>query len=845
MADDPASVSAKQPQQSSVTVQAGSSLDVIEAFTAALSRHSGNSRELEDTPIGGSHSSTVDLPRLHRDESSPVEFLSCSDEEAEVKQPRAQAPLSATSAATSTSISSSSSSSDSDGEEWGTFRGGELELPCCDESDDSSYIGMQDGDLFVPEPVFELSALRQKPPVPYLKKEDIPIGSIVWIVDEDDVAMHMQSYYSASYPPICNGRLSGVVQRHSGTMTLVHFRDVDSDLELTLCLPTVCLSLDRIEPYESTPRHGDSLRIGAGCYGMLGPRAVGRGNDTSNDPIVVVQHRLYEAIPVMNYDKLKGTPLEHCCDLFFQGAFEKALEAADDCLKTGSCPAIEAHLLRSRILVFLERFDEALEVAQTCVQLEPHWLRGFLSVARAHCGLGQFVEASAATARASMMLPYSAEVERIKELNSFMNRVQQLLKRESKQVYIILDGFYRKRLRVECAKMERTVLCRESVPIVAMHSVFTHLPPVNRCPVCFRDTRNIGVTVAAPSERVSPPLSAGGASPSPLPQGMGRPDTIATVLPVSAGVSSDPRPYCSSECSGRATLFTNLEHKYREVIDRVRSLILSKGAVTLNVLPLEMAFMAVRLFLMVITTHRRLSVKRRLEDSNRRAGESGVLRAAVDAVGGVSVFDTEISVEKTTSCTASASPAVSVVPVDMALLRLGVFPAVTEPMRGNRLDELKRLYDTLTVEFRAEDLQIYSYELFVQLYMYVSAYFTPVEVDPLDHSDTDDGLHRHQTLFFLPSLVGCIENSKTVSYTTGGGREGDLGAKCILPQPYLNVSSGEKTSSSGSKNLSPNCTVVVSSSGPHLLELITVAPVEPSQKLRCIPVAISLNSDVA
>ena len=45
-------------------------------------------------------------------------------------------------------------------------------------------------------------------------------------------------------------------------------------------------------------------------------------------------------------------------------------------------------------------------------------------------------------------------------------------------------------------------------------------------------------------------------------------------------------------------------------------------------------------------------------------------------------------------------------------------------------------------------------------------------------------------------------------------------------------------------NNEANCTVLPATK-PFLLELVTVAPINPERKLRCVPVSMTLSSDVA
>ncbi|XQJ29094.1 hypothetical protein NXY56_005131 [Leishmania guyanensis] len=788
-----------------------------------------------------------------------------------------------------------SSPSSSDGM-WGTFTGGEAKLPLCNSNDDDSSSfcdGGKDGVLFVPDPIFDLTSLQQKAVMPCLTQDELPLGATVWVVDEEDVATQLACNFSTSYLSVCNGRLSGEIVRHTGQMTLVRFHSKASDLHFSLCLPTSCLSLQPIEPYDSLPHHSDSYGLSSGAYGMLGPRATCRERAGSSGHDGCVGQCLFEAMPAYDFEKVRGTTLEKAQEAFFGGTFEKALRSVNKYIETqpmspttSSCTAtdpnsslsiaddtapkaaalVDALILRSRILVFLERYHEALDDARRCIELEPSWVRGYLSLARAHCGLGQFSEAAAATTNACIILPYSLELERIRELNNHMHYLQSQLRAEKASCFLVLDCYYRKRLFVRTPVPAETLLCAEGTPIVATHSVFVAKEPPHRCPVCFRPFS----TSERPSSSAADPLSAVLATAA-----LSTPTTaaISTSLPSPRGTDvEDDVEYCSTECTQRASLYRPLESKHRAPLEEVRSLILSKGAITLNVLPLEMAAMTVRLFLMVVTIHRRLSAKRRLEDSSRRYLDSSAPCCSRDKTHTWPEVDAHGSGALSNAHCPSPSPPVR---LETSLRRLGVYPLCTEPIASSKLDELKIVYDALTVDFKAEDRATFSYEVFSRLYAYVSAYFTPVELHSLQSLDSPGGASAPQTVFYLPHYVGCIETSRVISYTSGSRRrrsnervapaEGELLDSRVMERPSMSdiaASSSMQSSTTPSHLSSPtistsvknelfdvsnneaNCVVRM---GPHpgLLELVTVVPVNRERKLRCVPLTVALDSNAA
>ncbi|KAG5472463.1 hypothetical protein LSCM1_03862 [Leishmania martiniquensis] len=861
----------------------GTSTTAADLFSAALQRL-GNTRGATAAFATEIASSSISASSHNRDCDSD-DFLNSGEDSRDKDADEEEM--------SSSSASSPSSSSDV---LWGTFTGGEGSLPLCDDEDgaSSSDDAGEDGVLFVPDPIFDLTSLQRKAVMPCLTQDQLPVGATVWVVDEDDVATQLSCNFSASYPPVCNGRLSGEIVRHTGNMTLVRFRSKASDMYFTLCLPTSCLSLQPIEPYDSVPHHCDSYGLGSGAYGMLGPRAACREPLEPSGHSGFVGHYLFEAMPAYDFEKVRGTGLEKAQEAFFGGTFEKALASVNEYIDAQSKPPaassdadadagdtlstsgdaspkaaalVDAFILRSRIFVFLERYREALDDAQRCVQLEPRWVRGYLSLARVHCGLGQFSEAAAATAHACIMLPYSLELERIRELSNHMHYLQSQLRAEKGSCYLVLDCYYRKRLRVSAAVAAESVLCTEVTPIVSTHSVFVAKEPPHRCPVCFR----VFSASAQPS----------GSGSSTADHSSAVPTTAAASTPSAAAISpplSSPRgtemeddvEYCSTECTQRASLYRPLELRHRVPLEQVRSLILSKGAVTLNVLPLEMAAMTVRLFLMVVTIHRRLSAKRRLEDSHKRNVQSATPRCTFDKTRTWPEVEAHMGGSLANLHCPSPSPPVR---VEASLRRLGVYPLCTEPIANNKLEELKIVYDVLTADFKADDRATFSYEVLSQLYAYVSAYFTPVDLHSLQPPDSSGGSPAHQTVFYLPHYVGCIETAKMVSYTSTSRHqlacEEAVPAVRKLPSLHLepavidglpvpnrkqsssahshachtNTATGDTNNFATASN-EANC-VVRMAPRPALLELVAVAPVNRERKLRCVPVTIALDSDVA
>ncbi|KEG15627.1 hypothetical protein DQ04_00021250 [Trypanosoma grayi] len=575
--------------------------------------------------------------------------------------------------------------SDSDESEWGTVRGN-FRINDILRDRDGGGDAEEEGEiqLYVPEPVVTLcSSSNQKPDVPRLPIESFPFGRRVWVVDEEDVHLLLREYWDDSYRAVCNGRLSGTVVRHSYNLTLVLFHDSHLDVTFSLSLPRACLSTAPIEAYSRSPHVSSGLLNSYFGIGNLGPRT-GRGREEST-ATALIKRQFYEALPVMEVQVQQGLPrLSLAQDLLLEGAFEEALALLNELL-AGASERADVLVLRSRANIFLEKYEEALRDALDVIALNPHWVRGYLSAARAQSGLGKFSTAASQINRVMLMLPHSRELRKIEELNAFLQNLQREL--PSKDLSLYLDFRYAKQL-LACRRFRKAdVVYSEDRAVLAMESIFSDSP--SRCCVCLKPR----------GEMMRVPVESGG-----------------------CGASEELACYCSVECQQRSSLFFAMElGRHRAAVRDARDLISVTSTMRMRHAPLDMACMAVRLYLMICVTHERLSSQQR-----RHADSSTSLAGGSQSAG---------------------SNAGGLLPLQAALKHLGVFPLPTDTLGARVRDEMCVVYDTLTRTFTEDEKQMYPLAFFYALYEYVRTFAVSVVVE---------GEKPDCRLYYLPKLLGAV-----------------------------------------------------------------------------------------
>ncbi|ORC90830.1 uncharacterized protein TM35_000072540 [Trypanosoma theileri] len=556
--------------------------------------------------------------------------------------------------------------SSSDESEWGTVGGnfriedvmkGESDVDMTAEEDKT-----EEKLLYVPEPVISLSCVR-KPLVPRLPIEDLPVGTNVWVVDEEDVQLLLREHWDESYRAVCNGRISGTVVRHSNNVTLVRFYNEQLDMDYSLSLPRACLSDVPIDAYSSSP-HGSSYMV-TSFFGLgnLGPRA-GRSHD--NTTTCTLDKQYYESLSFMEVHISPNLPqLGVANERFIAGAYEDAISLLDKLDDETQHKMVDVLVLRSRTNIFLGRYEEALKDALKIIELDPSWVKGYVAAARALSGLGNFEEAGTQINQAMLLLPHSRELRRIGELDIFLCNLEMSLPKN--ELKLSLDAYYAKQL-LTCRQYKKfDTIYDENWILLAMESIVSE--PSERCCVCLKPSKEM----------------------------------MRVPIDLIGNASVKLACYCSVECQQRSSLFFAMElGRHRLAVERARDLISSTFTLRVCQTPLDLAYMTTRLFAMICVTHDRLSVQRRC---HRRANESGNSKISFEE--GSQSFNSERD---------------SVVPLQTALKHLGVYPLVTDRLSGRGREEMRVVYDTFTAFFTEEEKQMYSLTLFYALYEYVRTF---------------------------------------------------------------------------------------------------------------------------
>lgn len=533
--------------------------------------------------------------------------------------------------------------------------------------------------LFVPELANVLDASSSKPPMPLLEQAQLPPGQAVWVVDEDDVQMLLKDFWDHAIRPVCNGRLSGTVVKHSGeALTVVAFADPKGRMSFSFTLPRQCLSVEKIEPYERLKKK-NSLGHSIGGVGNLGPRA-GRGTAKTKEDI----HHLQQYYEVITANKIVEALFEPVVELLDKGKYAKALEAIEAMMEapdTVSTYRKELLCVRSTIHLYLGNVPSALNDALEVIQINPSWIKGYLRAARAHSASGKFLLANQMINQSLLLLPHCSDISVVSDLNDALISQQMMLK--SSSVSLRLDALYTKLLFPKRPFRKDEVLVEELGSIACIASLYSKDP---HCTTCLNRTATMY------------------ASPAKDKRGM---------------------LYCSEACQKRSGLFIPGEvDTYAQGFKSAMTLIQNKAASSLNILPLEIAQLTIRLFFMAVALHK---------------GGGG--------------------------SNASQQPTMHNILKDH-----GVFPFVTSLLDNKTRDDLLVLYKVLTGQFTTAEKDQYPDTFFVQLFVFVSTYIVCAPVGTTNEftgpqpagSATVGGLIG----YFVPQFVGGVERAAAEAEAT-------------------------------------------------------------------------------
>lgn len=597
------------------------------------------------------------------------------------------------------STSSANSDDESSDDEWGTINMPNGPLGALK----SHSLG---SDMFIPEPIICLNATREMPRLQILPADQLPPGSQVWVADQIDVEIILTKHWNPYYEKVSNGRLLGTVIRHSNDMTLVAFEEEAEDVAFSLTLPRSCLCISSAirDPLEKRVDE-TALLVKSTSYLRLGD--VQPTFHKLNDSPSYIHQMFYEALSVSTINTKECPVLEVAYKNFRAGEFSKVLLALNSLLEAGVYPPrlVDVYLLRSRVFVFQNKYREAFSDAQRCIELEPHGVRGYLSTARALSGLGDFDKAQEMISKALVIVPHSAELEKIMELNSFLSDQQKVL--NDKKLMVSMDHLYRRRIRTLEQIDEGEVILLETMPTIVTSSLFASWP-VDRCKKCLK-VRDVhaGHSNASEDDETGSTQS-----------------LTVNMSFVSAPFLSSSGGYCSEECSQLAKRDNSLREKYRAYIQRGRSKLKSIASLLMDSRHLEIANLTTRIFFIVIQHHKVLLEK--YEETVKTLSRQYRFGEGWEEI--------------------DLSPP----SVDEALRESGFYPLVSGQLGSQVKEVVIQLYETLVEPMTPVEQRYYSSELFISLFRYAHAYYRTLKLCVEDCNHVDD------SFFFIPRFVGCL-----------------------------------------------------------------------------------------
>lgn len=547
-------------------------------------------------------------------------------------------------------------------DDWGdlTIRGEQLNVALQSVVQKFGSSGVDEsanGMLFVPEPVMSLLN-DSRPQMPLLSQAQLPFGMKVWVTDEDDVKMLLKDNWDGVLKAVCNGRAVGKVLRHStDDLAVVLFESDTLAIKYTFTLPRVCLSVELIEAYDSPKTRGNngntasSFAQSVGGVGNLGPRA-GRGTAKTKEEVNIL-HQNYETMASF---PVKCPSSETAWALLAKGKLAEALADINRVMEEDITAEFrKEHLcIRSTIYLFLSEWGLALKDALDVIAINTSWVKGYLRAARAYKAQGKYTLASLMINHSLLLLPHSNEILEVSSMNNFLKTQQELLDKALFFLSIRLNAQYLKRFFTKRGFQEGELLYSEQSDwIIAMPSMFN---TADCCCVCL--SSNNLQTMNLPTKDIQ--------------QGL----------------------FCSIACLQRSSLFFPKERDDYEVGYRsAMSLVQAKAASSMNMLPLELARMTMRLFFMVCSTHERL-----------------------------------VAQERAASCVPAIDPNAPkivevTVTVDDALVHLGIYPlASTTGMETKTRDDLIVLCNVMCQGFEPKTKLMYTPQLFVRLFAFISGY---------------------------------------------------------------------------------------------------------------------------
>lgn len=601
--------------------------------------------------------------------------------------------------------------SSSDEDEWNSFDLTQPQLlstsPACDP--------LLQNCMFMPEPLIRVELAEEKPKLQLLSVDDLPPGKMVWVGDENGLEVYMKNFWNMYYDRICNGQQMGIVRRHSKDMTLVAFHDDVMDLTFALTLPRSCLSTNRNEFQKPPNDEKESVRT-KNFSSYIG-KSRNRGTTCSSRESLLANQLFYEAVSVSAIRTYGCPSLAKALEDFHLGFISKALTEVNSLIDAPylyPSRLVDVVLLRSRIFVFQNKYVDALRDARRCISLEPRWVRGYLSAARAFCGLGSFDEAHEMIVKANSILPFTTDLRHIMELNTYLRNEQKLLKK--KNLFLSLDHLYRKRIQPLSSVHCNEVILMEAVSTVVVDSLFA-MWPENRCKHCLK------LKDASCSEHLS--LSTvenmGDDNAEDLFGKAVRLDNCSKLM----NSQEEREKYCSVKCYKAAKDANQLRGQFNDSIQRAHVKLKSMASMIIDSRPFEITNLAIYLFFLVVQQHKHLLAT----VAKRR-------RSVADFI--VWSRGTEPPLGQ------RYTPA-----LNAALRHLGFFPLISGQMGDFVRTNAITVYDILIESMSMEEKKMYNTELFLGLNRYIHTYYVSANLEKSPEE-------VEKKFFCIPRFVGSI-----------------------------------------------------------------------------------------
>ena len=558
--------------------------------------------------------------------------------------------------------------------------GGELSLSRNDEHDFNTTTTMSDHcNLFVPDLMYNLDSDEGRPDMPDLPLSAFSVGTPVWVVDVSHVAMQLGDAWDHAARLVCNGQARGEVVRHaSDDLLFVRFSDAATETEQCFTLPRRCLS---IEPVEAYPLPDNVALLGAQSMAMGGLRPRGgraaKGAQGERDEPTVLQ-QYCEKVDA-------GTPsrrTEAAWNMFLKKRFRDSIAELNGIYDRAKADGADESTLnevltwRSFAYFFNREYEKSLADALLTIENSPAWVRGYVRAARAYTSLGKVPRAIEMMSQARRLLPNSNEVTDTLAMLGYLQKIQAKVDAYGLRYY--LDPSYAKRLLAVRPFARGEVLFEDDTIIVGAPSVENEGAC---CEVCLTPT------------------------------------TAEAKVTSSSSPSPATARLCSSRCEAVARNFLSVERGAGvKSCDFACQLLLNKAANSADVLSIERARLAMRLFYLAYYRH-----------SSRTAALAGSTsqRADAEAAGG-------------------GAPSVRDV-----LAAIGVFPIPSLELETKTKDDVEALCTVVTSFMAPAERAVYDKDLFVLAYNYVVNY--AVRIGGTDASG------RPISGLVLAGLASCVE----------------------------------------------------------------------------------------